>query len=89
MKIYFYESKQNLSKNIFLLLGRRYYDGIAHWFFFLLSLAMAFVLDDLDPHRKTEIYILKSFFFVDSIYSKTIDIIRRIIDFLFLNRAYV
>ena len=37
-KIYAYEIKQNLSKNIFLLLGRRYDNGIAHWFF-LLSLA--------------------------------------------------
>ena len=32
-KIYAYEIKQNLSKNIFLLLGRRYYDGSAHCFF--------------------------------------------------------
>ena len=39
------------------------------------------------PHRKTEIYILKSFF-VDSIYIKTIDIVRKKnIDFLFLNRG--
>ena len=43
---------------------------------FLLSLATAFVLtyekkflDDLDPHRKTEIYIFKSFY-VDSIIAK-------------------
>ena len=43
-KIYAYEIKQNLSKNIFLLLDRRYYDGIVHCFFFLLSLATAFVL---------------------------------------------
>ena len=35
MKIYAYEIKQNLSKNIFLLLDRRYYDGIAHCFFLL------------------------------------------------------
>ena len=42
--------------------------AIAHCYFFLLSLRMAFVLtyeqivfDDLDPHRKTEIYLLKSF----------------------------
>ena len=33
MQIYAYEIKQNLSKNIFLLLGCRYYDGIAHCFF--------------------------------------------------------
>ena len=82
MKIYAYEIKQNLSNNMFLLLGRRYYDGIAHCFFFLLSLATAFILtyekkflDDLDPHEN-KIYILKSFF-VDSIYSKIIDIIRK------------
>ena len=43
-KIYPYEIKQDFSKNIFLLLGCHYYDSIAHWFFFLLSLATAFVL---------------------------------------------
>ena len=39
--------------------------------FFLLSLATAFVLiyeklflDDIDPHRKIKIYILKSFFII-------------------------
>ena len=32
-KIYAYEIKQNLSKNIFLLLRSRYYDGIAHRLF--------------------------------------------------------
>ena len=30
---YAYEIKQNLSKNIFLLIGRHYYDDIAHCFF--------------------------------------------------------
>ena len=43
-KIDAYEIKQNLSKKIFLLLGRCYYDGIAHWFFFILLLATAFAL---------------------------------------------
>ena len=42
-QIYAYEIKQDLLKNIFLLLGRHHYDAIAHCFFFLLSLAMAFV----------------------------------------------
>ena len=42
-KIYAYMIKQNLLKNNFLLLGRRYYDDIAHCFF-LLSLATTFVL---------------------------------------------
>ena len=32
-KNYAYEIKQNISKNIFLLLGLRRYDGIAHCFF--------------------------------------------------------
>ena len=32
-KMYAYKIKQNLSKNIFLLLDCRYYDGIAHCFF--------------------------------------------------------
>ena len=32
-KIYTNKNKHNLLKNIILLLGRRYYDGIAHWFF--------------------------------------------------------
>ena len=41
-KIYTYEIKQVVSKNIFLL-RRRHYDAIAHCFF-LLSLATAFVL---------------------------------------------
>ena len=42
-KMYAYEIKQNLSKIIFLLLGRRHYDGFVHCFF-LLSLEIAFVL---------------------------------------------
>ena len=43
-KIYAYKIKQDLSrKTFFLLFGRRHYDSIAHCFF-LLSLAMAFVL---------------------------------------------
>ena len=42
MKTYAYEIKQNLSKDIFLLLDRRYYDDIEHCY--LLSLATAFVL---------------------------------------------
>ena len=33
MKMYAYEIKQNLSNNIFSLLGSRYYDGIAYCFF--------------------------------------------------------
>ena len=31
--MYAYEIKQNLSKNIFWLLDRHYYDGIVHCFF--------------------------------------------------------
>ena len=56
-KIYAYKIKQDLSKNIFLLLGRCHYDANVHCFF-LLSLATAFVLaykkclDDLDPTEK-------------------------------------
>ena len=63
--------------------------------FFLLSLATAFVLtyekkflDNTDPHRKTEIYILQSFF-VNSIYSKTIDIIRKKYWFSVFKHYYV
>ena len=81
-KIYDSEIKQNLSKNIFLLLGCHHYDSIAHYFFShchlhrLLFSPTKYNFSALDPHRKTEIYIMKSFF-VDSIYSKTIDIIRK------------
>ena len=42
MQIFVFEIKQKLSKNIFLLLGSRYYDGIAHWFFFNYHLQQSF-----------------------------------------------
>ena len=89
-KIHAYEIKQDLSKNIFLLLGRHHYDGIAHCFFPIVtcngvcSQLQKIISQQPWPHKKTEIYILKSFFV--EICSKTIDIIRnKNIYFLFLN----
>ena len=64
-KIYDYEIKQNVSKNFFLLLQTTLRLMALHTVFFLLSLATYFcshirkiIFDDLDPHQKTEIYIL-------------------------------
>ena len=71
-------------KTSFFLLGCRHYDAIAHCFF--LSLDVAFVLtygkkfiDTLTPPNNRDIHIEE--FFVDSIYSKTKDII---INFFFI-----
>ena len=89
MKTYAYEIKQNLSKNNFLLLGRCHYDGIAHCFFYYHSQRLLFsstknnFSTTLIPLKNWDIHIEE--FFVDSIYSKTIDKKNNIL-FLFLNR---
>ena len=86
-KTYAYKIKQNL----FLLLGCHYYDDIAHFFSYYHSQRLLFSPTKnnfsmtLTPIEKPR-YTYWSFF-VDSIYSKTIDIIINNIDFLFLNRG--
>ena len=81
-KMYAYEVKQNLSKNIFLLLGSSHYFGIAHCFFptitgkgFCSHLRKIISLRPWPPPQDRDIHIIE--FFVDSIYSKPIDIIRK------------
>ena len=66
------DQSKPLEKHLFLLLDRRYYDGIMHVFFPTITrIGFCSHLWQIIsrwpwPHRKTEIYILK-FFFVDSI----------------------
>ena len=79
-KLYACEIEQNLSKNIFLLLGFRHYDSVTHCFPTVTcngfcSHLRKIILQWPWPHWKTEISISKSFF-VDSMYTKTIDITR-------------
>ena len=78
-KMYAYEIKQNVSKKFFLLLRTTLLLTALRTVFFLLSLTTAFVLTyennfatTLTPPKHRDIYIVE--FFVDSIYSKTIDI---------------
>ena len=75
-----YQRRWPRNPNIYLLLGHRHYDAIAHFFFPTItrsgfcSRLPKIISWRPWPQRKTEIYILK--FFVDSIYSKTIVIIK-------------
>ena len=81
-KIYAYEIKQDLSNNIFLLPGCCHYDVIAHYFFptipyngFCSQLQKIISRWPWSPPKNREIHI-EEFFLVDSIYAKTIDIIK-------------
>ena len=76
-----------------MLLDRCYYDGIAHCVFptIISNGFFSFTKNNfsttLIPPKKQNIHIEE--FFVDSIYSKTIDIVIKNIDFLFLNREHM
>ena len=91
-KVYAYEIKQNISKNFFLpATNAAAIGGIAHWFFscyhwqwLLFSHSKHNFSTTLTPPKNRDIHIVE--FFVDSIYSKTIDMIRKNIFFLYLHR---
>ena len=86
MKMYAYEIKQDLSKDIFLLLGCRHYDSIAHLQLLLFSPMKNYFSTTLSPTKNPR-YTYWKVFFVDFVYSKIIDIMRgKNICVLFLNR---
>ena len=81
-------SSKTSRKNIFLLLGRRHYDDIAHCFFSYYHSQQVLFLPmknkfstTVTPPKNQEIHIEE--FFVDSIYRKTIDIMRKNFVFYF------
>ena len=95
-QIYAYEIKQSVSKNFFLLLQRRRYDGIAHRLLscyhsqlLLFSHSKNNFSTTLTPTDKPR-YIYCRVFIIVSIYSTTIDIItNNILFFIFKQRTYV